>query len=110
LMLHLIVGQGGLQSRVPIHHTLPPVHEPIVVHTGEHIIHTAIESRIHGITFSTPIATGPHFTDLFTNGVLTAFHIMSNPLQELFPPQTAWISPTFFLLNHPDHHTFHRNR
>ena len=67
--LHLQIGDSGAQHRIPVHQTLAPVDQTLVVEANEHLPHGAGEALIHGEAFAGPVHGGAQAARLPGDGV-----------------------------------------
>ncbi len=64
LVVHLFIGQGGLCFRVPVHHPVSPVNQPLAVQVHEYPDHGLLHFRVHGKTGTVPVAGTSEFLEL----------------------------------------------
>ena len=107
---YFIIWNIGFEIRIPVYNTWSTINQSIFVHPDKSFIHTAIELRIHRITFAAPVTTWSQRFYLIADGTLWVFHIFCNTPQNFFTSQFfPWISYAFFFFNLLQNHIFSSN-
>ncbi len=88
-LLHLEVGDGGLELGVPIDQPLVLVDEALAVERDEHFHHRARQPLVHGEAFARPIAGGAEPLQLADDGAAGLRLPFPHALDESFAPHLA---------------------
>ena len=88
-LLHLEVGDGGEQLRVPVDQPLVLVDQARAVELDEHLEHRARQPLVHGEALARPVAGGAEPLELVDDGAARFRLPRPHLLEELLAPERA---------------------
>ena len=88
-LLHLDVGDGGEQLRVPVDQPLVAVDQPLAVQRDEHLAHRVREALVHGEALARPVARGAEPAQLVDDGAARLRLPLPHALEEFLAPHRA---------------------
>jgi hypothetical protein len=88
-LLHLEIGDGGEELRVPVHKALVLVDEPVAIELDEHLQDGPRQALVHGEALARPIAGGAEPGELTPDGALRIRFPGPDALQELRAAEAA---------------------
>ncbi len=103
VVIHLVVGHGGLQERVPIHEPLAAEDQPIFEHFEKRVPDRAGTNFIEREPRAPPIATEAHLPELLQDAGFVFVFPFPNAFDQSFTAQLVAIEIFFFLQPPLDH-------
>ena len=88
-LLHLEVGDGGEELRVPVHKALVLVDEPVAIELDEHLQDGPRKALVHGEALARPVAGGAEPGELAPDGALRVRFPRPHALEELRAAEAA---------------------
>ncbi len=82
-MFDLVIGQRGLELRVPVHDAIPALDDLVINHHLENRVHRAVPVFIQGVPLPRPIAARSHLADLLIDAFARLRGELHHALQKL---------------------------
>ena len=102
-LLHLQIGNRGVQQRVPVDQPLVAVDQPLLVEIDEHLAHRRRQALVHGEPFPRPVAGCAQAAELAGDGAAGFRLPLPHPFDEALPAQV--VTGQAVLVHLPlDHH------
>ena len=88
-LLHLEVGDRGLELRVPVHKALVLVDQALLVEVDEDLQHGLRQALVHGEALARPVAGGAEALELAHDGAAGLLLPLPDPLDEFLAAEVA---------------------